>query len=137
MSKNICQLIESRRIGHEVHPYLLVKKVVDSRLACTSCSDYGKKLLKPLNKFMKEIYEDNQYMKVRDIFETKVEDYLYQANEYVETFIEELAEDIFFRRQKKLIGFTDIPGSIYEINRAALENKGIKMTVLDDWDAVC
>lgn len=58
------------------------------------------------NTFAKEIYEDNTYLKVREVFESKVEDYLHQKTDYIETFIEEVSGEIFFKRKKKLIGFT-------------------------------
>lgn len=135
--ENILQLIERRRAGFPVNQYSIVKKILDSRLASDNCSDYAKKLMSLFNTFAKEIYEDNTYLKVREVFESKVEDYLHKKTDYIETFIEEVAGEIFFKRKRKLIGFTDIPASIYEINQAALQNQGIIMTVLDDWDAIC
>lgn len=88
-------------------------------------------------KFVEKIYSDNNYPKVREIFETKVEDYLYQETEFIETLIEDIAEEIFFKREKNIIGLLDIPSSIFEINRALIENRGGKMTILDDCDDIC
>lgn len=74
-------------------------------------------------KFVEEIYSDSNYPKVREIFETKVEDYLYQKTEFIETLIEDIAEEIFFKREKNIIGLLDIPSSIFEINRAVIEKR--------------
>lgn len=136
-SQNLLLLIERRRAGFFVRKLAFVRKIVHGRLASHKCSDNAKKLLCIFEKFVEEIYSDNNYPKVREIFETKVEDYLYQETEFIETLIEDIAEEFFFKREKNIIGLLDIPNNIFEINRALIENRGGKMTILDDCDDIC
>lgn len=112
-SQNLLLLIERRRAGFFVRKLAFVRKIVDGRLASHKWSDNAKKLLCIFEKFVEEIYSDNNYPKVREIFETKVEDYMYQETEFIETLIEDIAEEIFFKREKNIIGLLDIPSSIF------------------------
>lgn len=136
-SSHLCEVLERQRAGFCVPKLSFVRKILDGRLASKTCSDNARKLLSIFDKFVKEIYDDNNYLKARDIFEIKVEDYLYRETEFIETLIEDITDEIFFKREKKLIGLLDIPSSIFEINRALIENRGGKMTILDDCNDIC
>lgn len=136
-TQNLCEVIERRRAGFFVPKLSFVRKILDGRLTSDKCLDNANKLLSIFDKFVKEIYGDNNYLKAREIFEKKVDDYLYQETEFIETLIEDIAEEFFFKREKKIIGLLDIPSSIFEINRPLVENRGGKMTILDNCDDIC
>lgn len=71
MSKRIfCEVIKRRRAGFFVPKLSFVREIVDGRLASNIFSDNARMpLLSMFDKFVKEIYGDNNYLNAREIFE--------------------------------------------------------------------
>lgn len=63
-----------------------MKKIIYGSLTSDKCSNYARKLLHTLNTFVKEIYEDNSYLKSKEIFETNKEHSLYQKPKSIRRF---------------------------------------------------
>jgi hypothetical protein len=133
---DVSKLIFSRELGKKFTKYTAVKQIINSRLRKENLTKFEIRLLSTFHELAKEIYEsvDDSFHKCRQVFEDKFVDYCYEVNEYIQTFIENVVEEMVF---KKDIGYLETPQSVFKLRRMFREKQGAFMTVQPNSDDEC